>query len=84
MSKDADTGLIKQARFTSIRLKLVCVLLGLTLLPVLIGLGVWQLQRADEKRSIIEHSQRGGVLYSLQPSPESLPHAVELQVRLQP
>ena len=33
----------------------------LALLPILIGLGVWQLRRAEEKRSLIEQFAGGGV-----------------------
>ncbi len=82
LSKDADRPRIKGAQDNSVRTKVVCLLVGVTLLPVLISLGLWQLQRADEKRDLIRKGSNGPVIDSLSSLPQQLPGAVELQARL--
>lgn len=82
-SKDANGDGIKAIQDPAARIKVRSVLVGLTLLPLLIGLGLWQLQRADEKRDLLLQGTHGDVIYNLsQPSPQ-LPGRVELQGKLQ-
>jgi cytochrome oxidase assembly protein ShyY1 len=78
-SKDPRTVAIK----SGVAIKRVCLLLAVLLLPVLIGLGVWQLQRADQKARIIDQAQ-SDLLQQLPVSadPQALPQAVEIEARL--
>ncbi len=84
MSKDSNAGRIKERCPRAARTQAVCILIGLLLLPLLIGLGLWQLQRADAKRLLIQQVASGEVTFSLQQPPQQLPIAVELQGYLRP
>jgi surfeit locus 1 family protein len=66
----------------SVKLKIVCLLLSATLLPLLLGLGLWQLQRAEAKRILIQQAKEAPVTYRLTPQPQQLPGRVELRVTL--
>lgn len=60
----------------------VCLLLGLLLLPPLCGLGVWQLQRADEKQLWLERQQHQPRLEALPAQLNSLPQRVGLRLSI--
>ncbi|MEH6651551.1 MAG: SURF1 family protein [Motiliproteus sp.] len=64
--------------------KWLCLLLAITLVPLLTGLGVWQLDRADEKQRLLERADQQPVLQSLPIAHDTaqLPQAVRLQANL--
>lgn len=64
--------------------KWLCLLLAITLVPSLAGLGVWQLDRADEKQQLLERADQQPLLKSLPNVSNTalLPQAVRLQVNL--
>lgn len=82
LSKDPGKARIKVRHDSTLRIRVVCLLLAATLLPILTGLGIWQLQRADEKRDLIRQAKNGAVIYSLPQQPAQLPGAVALQGHL--
>ena len=82
LSKDANRSRSKGTQDSSIKIKAVCLLLGVMLLPILIGLGLWQLQRADAKRELIKQAQHAPAIYNLAQQPQQLPGRVELQAKL--
>lgn len=81
-SKDALRRRSKDSQDNSVRIKIACLLLGTALLPLLLGLGLWQLQRAEAKRGLIQQAQDTPAIYSLAQQPQQLPGRVELQAKL--
>jgi surfeit locus 1 family protein len=82
LSKDAARLPGKEIQGGSVRIKIVCLLLSASLLPSLLGLGLWQLQRAEAKRNLIQQAKDAPVTLNLAQQPRQLPGRVELQVRL--
>lgn len=64
--------------------KLLVITLGITLLPALAGLGVWQLQRATEKQHILAAYRAEPSLSRLPYSLPALPAGIRLSGRLLP
>ncbi|RDE24521.1 SURF1 family protein [Motiliproteus coralliicola] len=64
------------------RTRRVCILLGALLLPILLGLGFWQLERAEQKQQLLERLQHSAAAPQLPSTAVTLPYPVKIRARL--
>lgn len=75
---------ISSKALSAVTIKRICLLLALMLVPVLIGLGFWQLQRAEQKQQLIDRAQVESLnKFPAIGQPVFLPQTVLLDARLE-
>lgn len=64
------------------RIRRICVLLGVLLLPIPLGLGFWQLDRADQKQQLLDRLERSPSAIQLPKVDVPMPYPLKIEARL--